>query len=84
MNSIYPGIFTKNIIMFYGEKITYKILEYSDEYPYGKEVATDSICISEKNTYNDESRFGMINSMMICRKLEEKTQREKYAVLSIV
>ena len=77
MNSIYPGIFTKNIIMFYGEKITYKILEYSDEYPYGKEVATDSICISEKNTYNDESRFGMINSMMICRKIgREDAARE--------
>ena len=77
MNSFYPGIFTKNIIMFYGEKITYKILEYSDEYPYGKEVATDSICISEKNTYNDESRFGMINSMMICRKIgREDAARE--------
>ena len=52
-------------------------MEYSDEYPYGKEVATDSICISEKNTYNDESRFGMINSMMICRKIgREDAARE--------
>lgn len=71
--------------MFYGEKITYKILEYSDEYPYGKEVATDSICISEKNTYNDESRFGMINSMMICRKIgREDSSKRNGAVYSIV
>ena len=25
--------------------------------------------ISEKNAYNDESRFGIINSMMICKAL---------------
>ena len=67
MKSIYQGIFTKNIIMFYGEKIDYSITEYSDEFPYGKVVDTSSIKITEKNAYNDESRFGMINCMMICR-----------------
>lgn len=67
MKSIYQGIFTKNIIMFYGEKIDYSITEYSDEFPYGKVVDTSSIKITEKNAYNDESRFGMINGMMICR-----------------
>ena len=67
MKSIYPGIFTKNIIMFYGEKIDYSITEYSDEFPYGKVVDNSSIRITEKNTYNDESRFGMINGMMICK-----------------
>lgn len=67
MKSIYQGIFTKNIIMFYGEKIDYSITEYSDEYPYGKIVDNSSIRITEKNAYNDESRFGMINGMMICK-----------------
>ena len=67
MKSIYQGIFTKNIIMFYGEKIDYSITEYSDEFPYGKVVDNSSIRITEKNTYNDESRFGMINGMMICK-----------------
>lgn len=67
MKSIFQGIFTKNIIMFYGEKIDYSIIEYSDEFPYGKVVDNSSIRITEKNTYNDESRFGMINGMMICK-----------------
>lgn len=67
MTSIYQGIFTKNIILFYGEEVNYNITEYSDEYPYGKKVENSSIKITEKNAYNDESRFGMINGMMICK-----------------
>lgn len=69
MGSIYQGIFTKEIIMFYGEEIDYSITEYSDEYPHGKVVDNYSVRISEKNVYNDESRFGMINGMMICKDL---------------
>jgi hypothetical protein len=69
MGSIYQGIFTKEIIMFYGEEIDYSITEYSDECPLGKVVDNYSVRITEKNTYNDESRFGMINGMMICRSL---------------
>ena len=69
MGSIYKGIFTKEIIMFYGEEIDYSITEYSDEYPQGKVVDNYSVRISEKNIYNDESRFGLINGMMICKAL---------------
>lgn len=70
MRSIYQGVFTKEIIMFYGETISYKITEYSDEFPQGKVVDNYFVRISEKNVYNDESRFGMINGMMICRDLQ--------------
>ncbi len=69
MGSIYQGIFTKEIIMFYGEEINYSITEYSDEFPQGKIVDNYSVKITEKNIYNDESRFGMINGMMICKDL---------------
>ena len=71
MGSIYPGIFSKEVIMFYGEEIDYSIKEYSNEYPEGKVVDNYSVRISEKNAYNDESRFGIINSMMICKALGE-------------
>lgn len=71
MRSVYPGIFSKEVIMFYGEEIDYSIMEYSDEYPEGKIVDNYSVRISEKNAYNDESRFGIINSMMICKALGE-------------
>ena len=67
MRSIYPGIFTKEVIMFFGEKIDYSITEYSDDFPHGKVVERSSVRITEKNVYNDESRFGMINGMMICK-----------------
>ena len=57
--------------MFYGEEINYSIKEYSDELPKGKIVDNYSVRITDKNTYNDETRFGMINGMMICRKLAD-------------
>ncbi len=77
MGSIYPGIFTKEVIMFYGEEISYSITEYSDENPEGKVVDNYSVKITEKNIYNDETRFGMINSMMICKDLgREEAARE--------
>lgn len=69
MGSIYPGVFTKEVIMFYGEEISYSITEYSDENPEGKVVDNYSVKITEKNIYNDETRFGMVNGMMICKDL---------------
>lgn len=77
METNYKGIFTKEFIMFYGEKIDYQIKEYSDEYPYGKVVDNSSIRISDKNAYNNESRFGMINGMLICKDLgKDEVARE--------
>ena len=69
MRSIYQGIFTKEIIMFYGEEINYSIKEYSEDFPNGKVVDNYSVRITDKNAYNDETRFGMINGMMICRSI---------------
>ena len=51
--------------MFYGEQINYSIREYSEEAPNGKVVDNYSVRISKKDIYNDETRFGMINSMMV-------------------
>lgn len=74
MGSIYQGIYSKEIIMFYNEQIDYSIVEYSDEIPEGKVVDNLSIRISQKNIYNDETRFGMINSMMVCQDLGKKNE----------
>jgi hypothetical protein len=77
MRSVYSGIFTKEVIMFYGEKINYGMKEYWEDYPNGKVVDNSSLRINEKNIYNDESRFGMINSMMILRSVgRDKDARE--------
>ena len=74
MGSIYQGIYSKEIIMFYNEQVDYSIVEYSDEIPEGKVVDNLSIRISQKNIYNDETRFGMINSMMVCQDLGKKNE----------
>ena len=77
MGSIYQGIYSKEIIIFYNEMVDYSIIKYSDEIPEGKVVDNYSVRISEKNIYNDETRFGMINSMMVCKDLgKEKEMRE--------
>lgn len=77
MGSVYQGVFTKEVIMFYGEEISYSIREFSDEAPEGKVVTNYSVKITDKNIYNDESRFGMINGIMICKGLgKDEAARE--------
>lgn len=77
MGSVYQGVFTKEIIMFYGEEISYSIREYSDDAPEGKIVTNYSVRITDKDIYNDESRFGMINGIMICKGLgKDEAARE--------
>lgn len=67
MRSVYAGIFTKDLIMFYGEELEYFIEEIT---PYDSiETKKQVMKISRKDMYNDESRFGMLNSMMICKDL---------------
>lgn len=77
MGSVYQGVFTKEVIMFYGEEISYSIREFSEEAPEGKVVTNYSVKITDKNIYNDESRFGMINGIMICKGLgKDEAARE--------
>lgn len=67
MRSIYAGVFTKELVMFYGEEITYSIDEIAGT--DSKETPKLTLRINQKDIYNDESRFGMLNSMMICKEV---------------
>ena len=71
MGSIYPGVFTKEVIMFYGEEISYAIREFGDDDLEGKVVSNLSVKITEKDIYNEANRFGMINGMMIAKSMED-------------
>ncbi len=82
MKMVFPGIFVKEFEMFYGESIAYYIAEEIK----GIESLTESdkIIVDENIAISDESRYGLINDMMICKEMrEDKTLIElveKYIV----
>lgn len=63
MSSVYPGIFVKQLTMFYGEKVVYTIVDKDkDEIQHSSEK---SITLTRKDIYNEENKFGQINGMLI-------------------
>lgn len=63
MSSVYPGIFVKQLTMFYGEKVVYTIVD--KDYEEITHSSEKSICLTRKDIYNDENKFGQINGMLI-------------------
>ena len=75
MRSVYSGIFTKDVIMFFGEEIEYYFEEISETDSI--ETKKYTMKINQKDIFNDEGRFGMLNGMMICKELHrDKDARE--------
>ena len=71
MNDVYGGIFVKSFVMFFGEMIQYYIAE---EYSNQVEV-TESNRISNSDVYGDkdESRYNLINQMLISTTLQDES-----------
>lgn len=72
MLDVYDGIFVKSFVMFFGEAIQYYISE-----EYGNEVeVTESNRIVNNDVYNknDESRYNLLNQMLISNTLQEETE----------
>ena len=69
MNSTYSGIFTKEFILFYGEKINYYITEELN----GETKVNESKCltIEEYDMSASTSRYGMLNDIMACQDMKE-------------
>lgn len=83
MLDVYDGIFVKSFVMFFGEEIQYYISE-----EYGNEVeVTESSRIVNNDVYNknDESRYTLLNQMLISSTLQEDAElyqtMKKYAAL---
>lgn len=72
MLDIYDGIFVKTFVMFFGETVQYYISE-----EYGNEVeVTESVRIVNNDVYNknDESRYNLLNQMLISNTLQEEAE----------
>ncbi len=71
MVSAYSGVFVKDFILFYGEKIIY----YLTEEVHGKTNVTESKSLSKEDEglTSDNSRYGMLNDMMVCADMKEES-----------
>ncbi len=72
MLDVYDGIFVKSFVMFFGEAVQYYI---SEEHNNETEV-TESSRIVNNDVYNknDESRYNLLNQMLISNTLQEEQE----------
>lgn len=70
MQEMYDGVFVKDFLVFYGEKIPYYIKEERD----GKWIVTESGQVQNQElcTHAEGSRYDLINDMMISRQMEDE------------
>lgn len=70
MKSIYPGIFTKEFIIFYGENVLYYITEESGY----NDIITESrnISLDDDELYLGESRYGILNNMVLSLEMNDE------------
>lgn len=72
MLDVYDGIFVKSFVMFFGEAVQYYISEER-----GNEIeVTESSRIVNNDVYNknDESRYNLLNQMLISNTLQEEQE----------
>jgi len=69
MRNMYGGIFSKEFMLFFGERLQYYVTEEHD----GREMLTLSDSISIEETINDgtDSRYNILNSMVVAKTLQD-------------
>lgn len=78
LNAVYPGIFTKEFHLFYGESVLYYITEET-----GKDkLLTESmnLSLSDDDLYTGESRYGSLNNMMLSMDMNEESTLKDLAL----
>ncbi len=77
MNEICQGVFTFEYVVFYGEIFKY----YISEEGFEEKIVSESknIFMAEEESIKDNTRYGMLNSMMLCREVGEDTTLEDMA-----
>ncbi len=77
MREICQGVYTFEYVMFYGETFKY----YISEEGFEEKIVSESknIFIGEEESIKDDTRYGMLNSMMLCREMGEDTTLEELA-----
>ncbi len=69
MRNMFGGVFTREFILFFGENLQYYITEEQN----GKEVltASDSLSVSDTSDSKIESRYTMLNDMVVSRTVKD-------------
>jgi len=69
MRNMYGGIFSKEFILFFGERLQYYVTEEHN----GREMLTLSDSVSIEETINDgiDSRYNLLNSMVVAKSLQD-------------
>ncbi len=69
MRNMFGGVFTREFILFFGENLQYYITEEQN----GKEVltASDSLSVSDTSDSRIESRYTMLNDMVVSRTVKD-------------
>ena len=69
MRNMFGGVFTREFILFFGENLQYYITEEQS----GKEVltASDSLSVSDTSDSRVESRYTMLNDMVVSRTVKD-------------
>ena len=69
MRNMFGGVFTREFILFFGENLQYYITEEQN----GKEVltASDSLSVSDTSDTRIESRYTMLNDMVVSRTVKD-------------
>ncbi len=70
MFDMYEGVFTENMVLFFGETLQYYVTEEKD----GKSNLTESRSIERDVTRIDrnDSRYDLINDMLVCQSVDDK------------
>lgn len=75
MSQVFPGIYTKKLLLFYGENLMYYITE--DWMDTGNLTESKNYYIDSDMFNSDESRYSKINEILVCKEMkEESTIRE--------
>lgn len=69
MRNMYGGIFSKEFILFFGERLQYYVTEEHN----GREMLTlsDSVSIEETVTDGSDSRYNLLNQMVVAKSLQD-------------
>ena len=68
MQSVFPGIFIKDFVLFYGDKLNYYISKEQGEEEKKKEepaIELKSVCLEDESAFTGESRFELLNKILI-------------------
>ncbi len=77
MADVSCGVFTYPVVLFYGENIQYYITEELN----GEVMVTESstLKLSDVEFSNDNTHYGMLNDILVCKDMKEEKTLEKMA-----